>query len=98
MFGLAHYRVYVEHPYGIDRLIVSLKNKRSVALAGAEGRNRVIRMRRTGDVKVLDVVPMKYVAGQLTETRKMRKQEGKFVNKRRPKARKTVRVHKKRVL
>lgn len=97
MASLFHYRVYVAHPLGTDKMIVTLKGKRSVAVASTEGAARVIRFRRTGDVRVLDVVPMKYVKGVLTETRRMRVQEGKFVNRRRPRARASTRQTRRRV-
>jgi hypothetical protein len=98
MASLAHYRVYVEHPRGVDKMIVTLKGKRSVDVAGYEGRARCIRHRMTGDVALLDVVPMRYVKGELIETRRMRVQKGKFVNQRKARARASTRIHKRPVL
>lgn len=87
------YKVYVEHVWGIDSILVTIK-KRSVADARREGELRALRTRRgvDGPVKILDVVPMKYVAGKLTATRRMRVQKGKTVAARRPRTRVSVRA------
>jgi hypothetical protein len=86
------YAVYIRHNYGIDRLLVTIK-KRSVALAGETGRMRAMRNGHTG-VGVADVVPMRYVAGELVETRRkrLRVQKGKTVMSRRAKTHASSRV------
>jgi hypothetical protein len=79
------YRVYVQHEWGTDRMTVTIK-KRSVKLAGEMGYSRAIEAGHKG-VNVLDVIPCRYVAGALVETRKMRVQQGQYKAKRRARAR-----------
>lgn len=89
---LAYYKVYVAHPYGTDALIVSMPwAERGIEEAAYRGWERASRMRYhtlSDECYVRDVVPMKYVEGQLVETRRMRKETGaKFTNRRRPRSR-----------
>lgn len=89
---LAYYKVYVAHPYGIDALVVSMPwSERGVEGAAYLGWERASRMRYhtlSDECWIKDVVPMRYVRGKLTETRKMRTEHGaRFKNKRRPRTR-----------
>lgn len=89
---LAYYKVYVGHPAGTDALIVSMPwNERGIEEAAYRGWERACRARfwtLSDECWVKDVIPMKYVAGKLTETRKMRKETGaRWKNRRRPRSR-----------
>lgn len=89
---MAYYKVYVAHPWGTDALIVSVPwIERSVEEAAYRGWERACRLRfwtLSDECWVKDVVPMKYIKGKLTETRKMRvESKAKFKNARRPKSR-----------
>lgn len=86
---LYHYACYIRHAYGTDRIIVAIK-RRSVWFARQEAESRGNRI-RGGTAEVVDIVPMKWTEHGFVETRRMRVKTGEFKQRRRAKARKSVR-------
>lgn len=76
------YCVYVQHPWGVDKIHVTL-TVRDAKKAGPVARDRVVRFRRVGpaDLKILDIIPVRFVNGKLVETRKPRSKRPTSVHK-----------------
>lgn len=87
---LYHYAVYVRHPWGTDRIVVGTQ-KRNIQTARDIAYDKVGRTRKTGDLKILDAVPMKWTPKGMVETRKTRVKTGTLKNIRKSKARVSVR-------
>jgi hypothetical protein len=90
---LYHYAVYVRHPWGTDRIVVGVK-KRNIQLARDEAWDRVVTKRKTGELKIMDAVPMKWTPNGIVETRKTTIKTGEYRNARRPKSRVSSRQRK----
>jgi hypothetical protein len=90
---LYHYAVYVRHPWGTDRIVVGVK-KRNIQLARDEAWDRVVTKRKTGKLKIMDAVPMKWTPNGIVETRKTTIKTGEYRNARRPKSRVSSRQRK----
>lgn len=90
---LAYYKVYLGTPAGTEAVNVSMPwADRSVEEAGFLAWERVSRawkMLYSDQFWVKDVVPMRYVAGELRETRRTRIQKGQFKTTRRANARRS---------
>lgn len=94
---LYHYAVYVRHPWGTDRIVVGIK-KRDIQTARDTAWDRVGSKRRTGDMKILDAVPMRWTPDGFVEVRRRTTvKKGNLKNARRPKARATNRQNKQKV-
>lgn len=83
---LYHYAVYVRHPWGTDRIVVGVQD-RKIQLARDAAWDRVVTKRKSGDLKILDAVPMRWTSEGFVETRKTRITTGNLKTVRRPKAR-----------
>lgn len=90
---LAYYKVYLGTPAGTESVIVTLpwakRDIEEAAFLAWERISRAWKMLYSDQFWVKDVVPLKYVAGELRETRRMRVQKGKFQSTRRANARRS---------
>jgi hypothetical protein len=93
---LYHYAVYVKHPWGTDRIVVGIQ-KRNIQDARDAAYDKVGRVRKTGDLKIMDAVPMKWTTKGMVETRKTTVKTGNLKNARRPKSRPSSRATKQKV-
>jgi hypothetical protein len=93
-----HYAVYIRHPWGTDRIVVGIK-KRNVQMARDTAWDRVVAKRRTGDLKIADCVPLRWVEGEgLVEVkRRTTIKKGKLKNSRPPRSRATMTANKRKV-
>jgi hypothetical protein len=87
---LYHYAVYVKHPFGTDRIVVGVQ-ERKIQTARNIAWDKVGRTRKTGDLAILDAVPMKWTTKGMVETRRTKVKTGDLKNVRRAKARVSVR-------
>lgn len=93
---LYHYAVYVRHPWGTDRIVVGVQ-KREMQSARDAAFDKVSRVRKSGDIKIMDCVPMRWTSEGMVETRKTRITTGSLRNARRPKSRPSARATKRKV-
>jgi hypothetical protein len=77
--------------YGTDKIVLTMK-KRDIAAAREEAARRAMRIGKKG-VEVVDVIPCRWVDGQLVEYKRRVKttKGGKLVNQRKARARASVR-------
>lgn len=92
---LFHYAVYVRHPWGTDRIIVGVKRQR-VQDARDAAWDKVGRVRKSQDLKIMDAVPMKWTPEGMVETRRTRIKTGEFKTNRRARSRASARTTKRK--
>lgn len=93
---LYHYAIYVRHPWGTDRIVIGIQD-RVIQKARDSAWDRVSRMRKTGDLKIMDAVPMRWTSEGMVETRKTRITKGTLSNQRAPRSRASSRATKRTV-
>jgi hypothetical protein len=92
---LYHYAIYVRHPWGTDRIVVGVK-KRSIQDARDAAWDKVGRVRKTGQLKIMDAVPMRWTPEGWVETRRTRVGTGNLKQTRRARSRPSARQTKRK--
>jgi hypothetical protein len=92
---LYHYAIYVRHPWGTDRIVVGVK-KRVIQDARDAAWDKVGRVRKTGELKIMDAVPMRWTPEGWVETRRTRVVTGTLKPNRRARSRPSARTTKRR--